>query len=161
MLTIARIAVSTSLHQDSRVMMVYARECLRPILYDWSTSLLMCMKAQLTRCKQGKMKNFIFGNHFCFFFFERVPMMSPKVDIYLHYMRDGVMDQWTKVLLRQGGGYLGDPKDDSFFAWSACQVVEIEDYPYVGIHYLNDPEIPIPLRSLLMFYADIIVLCIS
>jgi hypothetical protein len=34
-----------SLHQASRTVMYYSRECLRPILYDWSTTLLTCMKA--------------------------------------------------------------------------------------------------------------------
>jgi hypothetical protein len=52
-LLISHITGSTSLHQASREMMFYARECLRPKLYDWSTTLLTCMKAQLTGCKQG------------------------------------------------------------------------------------------------------------
>jgi hypothetical protein len=114
--------------------------------------LLTCMKAQLTGCKQGKMKNFGFGSLLCCFFFERVPMMSPRVDIHLHYVRDGTMDRWTEVLPRKGGGHLGDPWDDAFFAWWECQVVVIEDYPYAGIDYHNDPEMPIPPNSA---YGDI------
>jgi hypothetical protein len=46
-LMIVQIFISASLHQDSRMMMFYAIKFLRPIIYDWSTSLLMFMKAQL------------------------------------------------------------------------------------------------------------------
>jgi hypothetical protein len=42
-----------SLHQESRPLMFYTVECLRPTVYDWCTSLLANMKSQLTDCKQG------------------------------------------------------------------------------------------------------------
>ena len=40
LLAIGRIAGFASLHQDSQPMMFYAVECMRPIVYDWSTTLL-------------------------------------------------------------------------------------------------------------------------
>jgi hypothetical protein len=42
---------STSLHQESRPLMFYSVEFLRPMVYDWCTSLLANMKSQLTECK--------------------------------------------------------------------------------------------------------------
>jgi hypothetical protein len=51
------------------------------------------------------------------FFFERIPTIIPRVDIHPHYVRDGTMERWIEVLLRQGGGKLGDPWDDAFFSW--------------------------------------------
>jgi hypothetical protein len=54
--------------------------------------------------------------------------------------------------LRQGGGNLGDPWDNTFFYWWSDQVVAIEDYPYTGIDYHNNQEMPIPPNS---SYKDI------
>ena len=44
LLTLGRIASSTSLHQASQPLMLYAVECMRPTIYDWSTTLLSNMK---------------------------------------------------------------------------------------------------------------------
>ena len=44
LLTLSRIAGLASLHQDSQPLMFYAVECMRPIVYDWSTALLSNMK---------------------------------------------------------------------------------------------------------------------
>ena len=94
-LTIAHIFGSASLHQPSKKMVFYVWEFLRPILYDWSTTFLTCMKSQLTGCKQGILKNSIFGSLFYCFFFERVPMMSPRVDIHMHYMIYVMINLWN------------------------------------------------------------------
>jgi len=34
--------------------------------------------------------------------------------------------------------------DDKFFDWWACQIPFIEDYPYAGISFLRDPNMPVP-----------------
>ena len=47
-LMLTRIIGSASLHQKSRSLMFYVVECLRPIVYDWCTSLLDNMNSQLT-----------------------------------------------------------------------------------------------------------------
>ena len=44
LLTLGRIAGLASLHQASRPLMFYAVECMRPMIYDWSTTLLSNMK---------------------------------------------------------------------------------------------------------------------
>ena len=44
LLTLGRIASLTSLHQASHPLMFYTVECMRPIVYDWSTALLSNMK---------------------------------------------------------------------------------------------------------------------
>jgi hypothetical protein len=75
-LVLTWISGSTSLHQASRPLMFYVVECLRPMVYDWCTSLLANMKSQLTDCKLGRMRNFGFASILCSFFFERVPILS-------------------------------------------------------------------------------------
>ena len=69
-------------------MMFYVVECMRPILYDWSTTLLSNMKQKLSECKMGTVQNFRFGRILSTFFFERVPGLSPRVDIAPHGVRD-------------------------------------------------------------------------
>ena len=44
LLALGRIARLSSLHQASRPMMFYVVECMRPTVYDWSTTLLSNMK---------------------------------------------------------------------------------------------------------------------
>ena len=84
LLTLGRIAGLASLHQASRPLMFYAMECMRPTIYDWSTTLLSNMKHQLSECKVGKVQNFGFNSILSTFFFERVPGLSPRVDVPLH-----------------------------------------------------------------------------
>ena len=71
-LILARIAVQTSLHQESRPLMYYVVGCMRPAIYDWSTSLLGNMKQQLTYFKMGRVRNFGFKSILSKFFFEQV-----------------------------------------------------------------------------------------
>ena len=84
LLTLGRIAGLASLHQASRPLMFYAVECMRPMVYDWSTTLLGNMKHQLSECKMGRVRNFSFSSILSTFFFERVPGLNPRVDVPLH-----------------------------------------------------------------------------
>ena len=88
LLMLGRIAGLASLHQASRPLMFYAVECMTPTIYDWSTSLLSNMKHQLSECKAGRIRNFGFSSILSTFFFERVPGLSPRVDVPLHGVRD-------------------------------------------------------------------------
>ena len=47
LLVLGRIVGLPSLHQEFRPLMYYAVECMRPTIYDWSTSLLGNMKQHL------------------------------------------------------------------------------------------------------------------
>jgi hypothetical protein len=61
----------TTLHQASRAHMNCAVQCLNAQVFDWSTTLLECMKRQLIECRMRRKRNFGFGTIICaFFFFE-------------------------------------------------------------------------------------------
>jgi hypothetical protein len=49
---IGRITGSATLHQSSRAYMNCAIQCLNAQIFDWSTTLLECMKRQLIDCRQ-------------------------------------------------------------------------------------------------------------
>ena len=78
--------------------MFYAMECMRPTVYDRSTALLSNMKQQLSDYKMGRVRNFGFGSILRTFFFERVPGLSPRVDIPPHGVRDLAQQCWENVM---------------------------------------------------------------
>jgi hypothetical protein len=57
---------------------------------------------------------------------------------------DPAMARWIKVMRRQGGGRVSTPyNDDFFFLWQR-QVIALDDYPYAGINFRGDPDMPLP-----------------
>jgi hypothetical protein len=97
------------------------------------------MKSQLTDHKQGRKRNFGFASILCIFFFERVPVLIPRVEIIPCGPCDPTMSWWTKVIRQLGGGWVTTPYNDEFFIWWCRQVISIEDYPYDGIDYTGNP----------------------
>ena len=88
LLALGRIAELASLHQASRPLTFYAVECMRATVYKWSNALLSNMKQYLSECKMGRVRNFGFSRTLITFFFERVPGLSPRVDIPPHGVQD-------------------------------------------------------------------------
>ena len=82
---------------------------------------------------------------FCSFFFERVPRFSPREVVRGHQASFPAVCRSALLLPRQGGGRTNESFDDDFFAWLSWKIPVIEDYPYVGIDFSRDPEIPMPL----------------
>ena len=95
--------------------MFYAVECMRPTIYDWSTTLLSNMKHQLSECKVGRIRKFGFNSILSTFFFERVPGLSPRVDVPLHGVRDLAQRHWADAMRRLGGGRVANPYPADFF----------------------------------------------
>jgi hypothetical protein len=81
---IGRITGSTTVHQASRAQMNCAIQCMNAHIFYWSTTLLECMKSQMTACRQRTHRNFGFGTILCSFFFERVPCFSPQLTVRGH-----------------------------------------------------------------------------
>ena len=78
----------------------------------------------------------------CTFFFEKVPTL------HLHWaVRDGGpreprMRRWCQMMVREGGGRVGCFfTKDLLEQWWKLLVV-IEEYPYAGMDYHGDPEMP-------------------
>ena len=81
------------------------------------------------------------------FFFERVPGLSPRVDVPLHGVRDPAQWHWADVMCRLGGGRVSNPYPADLFLWWRRQIVSIDDYPYVGIDFRGDPDMLLPPGS--------------
>ena len=110
------------------------------------------MKHQLSKCKAGRVRNFGFSSILSMFFFERVPGLSPRVDIPLHGVRDPAQRCWEDAMRRLGGGRVANPYLANFFPWWRQQIFAIDDYPYVGIDFWGDPDMPLPPEAA---YGDI------
>jgi hypothetical protein len=142
---IGQITGFATLHQASCAQMNYAVQCLNAHIFDWSTTLLDCMKRQLTDCRSQTQRNFGFGTILCSFFFERMPSFSPREVVQGHQASLPTICRWVVLLPQEGGGRTNESFDENFFSWLSRQISVIEDYPYVGIDFSIDPEIPIPL----------------
>jgi hypothetical protein len=46
-----------------------------------------------------------------------------------------------------GGGRVATPYNDDFFFWSRRQIIALDDYPYVGIDFKGDLDMPLPLGA--------------
>jgi hypothetical protein len=110
------------------------------------------MKSQLKDWKQGRKRNFGFTSILYIFLFEQVPILIPRFEIVPHRPCDPTMSRWTEVIRRLGGGRVPTPYNDEFFFWWHRQVIGLDGYPYEGINYRGDPDMPLPPSST---YGDI------
>ena len=53
---------------------------------------------------------------------------------------------------RLGGGRVANPYPTDLFPWWQRQIVTIDDYPYAGIDFHGDLDMPLPPR---VTYGDI------
>jgi hypothetical protein len=102
-------------YQTSHAQMNCAIQCLNAQIFDWSTTLLECMKRQLTDFHQRTQRNFGFRTILCSLFFERVPSFSPRVVVRGHHASFPTICRWTVLLLPQSGGRTNESFDDDFF----------------------------------------------
>ena len=55
-------------------------------------------------------------------------------------------------MCRLDGGRVSNHYPVDLFPWWGRQIIAIDDYPYVGIDFQGDPNMPIPAR---VAYGDI------
>jgi hypothetical protein len=75
---------------------------------------------------------------------SRVPSLSPREIVRGHEASLPTVFILVALMSRQGGGSTIEAFDDTFFDWWARQIPMIEDYPYIGINFSRDPDMPIP-----------------
>jgi hypothetical protein len=95
---IGRITGSATVHQASRAKMNCAIQCMNAQFFYWSTTLLECMKSQLTACRQWTHRNFRFGTILCSLFFERVTCFSPWLTVRGHLATFPAVCRWAVLL---------------------------------------------------------------
>ena len=139
---LVRMSSTAAQHVISQLLMYYALEFLQPTIYDWCTSLLASVCTQLTTCKMGRQKNFGYGSLICSFFFERIPVLTPRVSMPPPPPREPWMARWIRLWYRLGGGPT-QCYDEEFFNWWARVTFCIDEYCYVGMDFHGDPDLPL------------------
>jgi hypothetical protein len=102
LLLIGWITGSTTLHQASQAHMHCAIQCLEAHIFYWSTTMLMCMKRQLTECRQMYQQELWVRYHFVFLFFERVPSLSPREMVWGHVASFPAVCRWEALFAMTG-----------------------------------------------------------
>ena len=102
------------------------------------------MKQQLNDCNMGRVWNFGFGSILITFFFEGVLGISPRIDIAPDRVQVPSQRHWANVMHKLGGGRVANPYLTEFFPWWWRQLIAIDDYPYEGIDFRGDPDMPLP-----------------
>ena len=120
-------------------------ECLEPKIFNWSSAVLVNLKDQLSRCRNGKQKLFGYGSILVSFFLERVPLLRPHMVLPPPSPTEPRMERWTSLMPRlETSGRDVFAYNDGFFTWWEMQVPVIEDFPYVGMDFRNDDSLALP-----------------
>ena len=124
--------------------MSIAVECLTHA-YDWCTALLMNMKQQLTSIHQVKTKHFGYGTILMTFFFEKIPVLRPRVISTISSPRDPIIACQADMMKKLGGSEV--PRTtwyDELFQWWREQIITVDEYPYAGMDFRGDPDLVLP-----------------
>jgi hypothetical protein len=144
--TIAWMVRSTSPHMALQSYFQYAIECLEPQVFNWCDGLLRSMKTQLTKRKNGDLKQFGYGSILVSFFLERVSHLRLQVEWGIPAPRDPRMKRWCDLMARHVAGPI-IKYNDAFFDWLRPQILMIDDYAYVGLDFRGDPDLVLPEGS--------------
>jgi hypothetical protein len=78
--TISWMVGSASPHVSLHSYFQYSIECTKPQVFNWYDDVLHSMKTQLTKRKNGDLKQFGYGSILVSFFLERVPHLWLQVE---------------------------------------------------------------------------------
>jgi len=144
--TITKLYRSAALHVATGFQMWMAVDCYQAIIFNWCEAVLANVKGQLTRAKNGKLKNFGYGFLVVSFGLERVPMLVPQhLSVGAGLPEEPKLMRWVVVMARhpeEGSEVVRFPLE--YFHWLENQVFAIQDFPYVGMDYRGDPDMALP-----------------
>jgi hypothetical protein len=104
------------------------------------------MKKQLTKCRNGGLKQFVYGSILISFFLERVPVLRLQVEWGIPAPQDPRMKRRVDLMARHGGVHIVK-YDDVFFQWLRTQLLMVEHYAYAKVDFHGDPNMALPDES--------------
>jgi hypothetical protein len=141
--TITWMVGSATPHMDFQSHFQYAIECMEPKVFNWCEGVLKNMKKQLTKCRNGQLKQFGYGSISVSFFLERVPVLRLHVECDIPAPQDPWMKIWVDLMVHHNGVPIVK-YDDVFFQWLRNQPIMVEDYVYAGMDFCGDPDLALP-----------------
>ena len=103
MYTVGKVAETRSAHLTTRSHMLYALECMEPTIFNWCEGMMISLKNQLNKCKQGTLKIFGYGALVVSFILQGVPHMRPQVTMSRLKPEDPNMLRWVYIMTCHGG----------------------------------------------------------
>jgi hypothetical protein len=107
---------------------------------NWCDGVLRNMNTQLTRIKNGDLKQFGYGSILVSFFLERVPQLRLQVEWGIPAPRDPRMKRWCDLMERHVAGPIVK-YNDAFFDWLRPQILMIDDYAYADLDFRGEPDL--------------------
>jgi len=99
------------------------------------------MKEQLTKVKNGRLKNFGYGSILTAFALEKIPLMQLQyVSLGLPPPIEPRMQRWVNLMARHAGQSQVS-FFDTFFEWFNHQEMVFSEYPYAGMDFRGDPDL--------------------
>ena len=143
--TIGRMAGSASVHAANRSYKQYTLECLEPKIFNWCDAVFLMIKEQLTKGKSGRLKNFGYGSILVAFALERIPLMQPQyIALTVPSPTEPRMQRWVDHMSRHAG-QSQISFSVTFFGWFDHQEMYFSEYPYTGMDFRGDPDLPLPV----------------
>ena len=144
--TVTILCGNASLHVAIGSQMCIVVYYFRGTIFNWCEAVLANVKGQLTREKNGKLKNFGYGSIVFTFSLERIPMLAPQnILVDADQPREPRMVRWVALMARHGiEGVEIARFPPSYFRWLERQIFVIEDFPYAGIDFYDDREMTLP-----------------
>lgn len=103
--TITWVVGSQVPHEATKNHLILVAKCLNTTLFYWATAVTTNIKRQLTKCKQGKQKQFGYGSILVSFFLEWLPIFQGQGAMVVDQVpREPRMARWAVLMPRGGGG---------------------------------------------------------
>jgi hypothetical protein len=141
--TITCMVESASPYMALQIYFQHVVECTKPRVFNWCDGVLRSMKTQLTKCKNGDLKQFRYGSILVSFFLERVPHLCLQVEWGIPAPRDLRIKRWCDLMARHIAGPI-IKYNDEFFDWLRPQILMIDNYAYAGLDFKGDPDLVLP-----------------
>lgn len=106
------------------------------------------VKGQLTKAKNGKLKNFGYGFIVVTFALERIPMLAPlHIPVDAGLPREPRMVHWVALMACHAEGIEVVRFPPTYFRWMDNQIFLIQDFPYAEMDYSSDRDMILPPRE--------------
>ena len=141
---VLRILGTQAFHHITGGQMMIVESVLSGTYFGWAQMMLVSLKRQLSLCRRQVNHDCSYGTLLCAFFFEKIPTLRPRVHLPDGGPREPRMRRWGRLLCKGGGGAVGRTFRPEFFAHWDQMPLYIDDYPYSGMSYCGDPDLPLP-----------------
>ena len=135
---------SQALHHITGVQMMLVESVLSGTYYGWAQMMMSLLKRQFSLCKRQVNHDCVCGIVLCSLFFENIPTLWPCIQIQDGDPQEPRMHRWGWLQCRGVGGAVRWVFRPNFFVHWDQMPLYIDYYPYSGMNYHGDLDLPLP-----------------